>query len=70
MADESPEPDQQGMPPDPVSMLAAGAAQLHELFAAYVTAGFLRHEALYLTGMIITAGMRNAQPPDAPPQAS
>lgn len=52
------------IPPDPVSALAEGAAQIHELFTAYMNAGFARQEALYLVGVILTAGMRG-QPPSA-----
>ena len=32
-------------PEDPITSLAEGAAQLHELFTAYVNAGFSRDEA-------------------------
>lgn len=47
------------MPPeDPITELAAAAAQMHELFSAYVDAGFTEQQALYLLGRLITAGMR------------
>ena len=40
-------------PLDPISGLAAGAAATHELFLAYVGAGFTRQEALtILIGII------------------
>lgn len=42
------------MPPDPIGRLAEGAAQLHELFSAYVHAGFTRGEALQLVIVIIS----------------
>lgn len=44
------------MPNDPISELAQGAAQMHELFTAYLEAGFNEHQALYLLGQIIHAG--------------
>lgn len=47
------------MPPSPVSPVAAGAVQVHELFMAYVNAGFTRAEALQLTMSIMHAGMKN-----------
>jgi hypothetical protein len=33
-------------PPDPLTELAKAAAQLHELFRAYVEAGFTEEQAL------------------------
>ena len=45
-------------PVDPLTELAKGAAQLHEMFTAYVDAGFARHEALQLVQAVITAGIR------------
>lgn len=42
-------------PEDPMTSLAEGAASLHELFMAYVNAGFSRDEALRITIGIITA---------------
>jgi hypothetical protein len=44
-------------PIDPITELAAGAAATHELFTAYVEAGFSRTEALQLTVSILTAGI-------------
>lgn len=44
------------MPPDPVSALAAGAAQLHELFMAWVSSGFTRAEALQLVIAVMMRG--------------
>ena len=42
-------------PEDPITLLAEGAAQVHELFMAYVNAGFGRAEALQIVIGIITA---------------
>ena len=54
-------PDENPGPEDPISLLAEGAAQLHELFTAYVNAGFSRAEALQITVGIITAQPRPPQ---------
>ncbi|MFB7461293.1 hypothetical protein [Streptomyces sp. NPDC056188] len=43
-------------PQDPITDLAAGAAQLHELFSAYTGAGFTQDQALRLIISIPTAG--------------
>jgi hypothetical protein len=40
-------------PVDPLTELAKAAAQLHELFRAYVDAGFSEQQALYLVGKIM-----------------
>lgn len=40
-------------PEDPITQLAQAAASLHELFTAYVAAGFTENQALYLVGQII-----------------
>lgn len=48
-------------PSDPITELAQAAMQLHELFTAYVEAGFTEQQALYLVGKIMTAGV---QPPE------
>ena len=44
-------------PPDPLTELAKGAAQIHEMFTAYVGAGFTRPEALQIIIGVLTAGM-------------
>jgi hypothetical protein len=51
--------DQQegSLPPDPMTQLAQGAAQGHELFMAYVNAGFARAEALQILIAIFVAGI-------------
>ncbi|MEO3856220.1 hypothetical protein [Acrocarpospora sp. B8E8] len=45
-------------PQDPLSALAAAAAQLHELFTTYVAAGFTETQALYLVGQMVAASMK------------
>jgi hypothetical protein len=42
-------------PGDPMTQLAAGVAQQHEMFTAYVEAGFTRPEALKIMIAIIVA---------------
>ena len=48
-------------PPEPMTQLAEGAAQTHELFLAYVAAGFTRGEALAFVIAITTAYVRPQQ---------
>jgi hypothetical protein len=45
-------------PQDPITVLAEGAAQAHEVFLAYIAAGFSEQQALYLTAQVITAAIR------------
>lgn len=45
------------MPQDPMTMLAQGAAAQHEIFMAYVHAGFTRGEALQIIIAMITTHM-------------
>jgi hypothetical protein len=45
------------LPPDPMSQLATGAAQQHELFMGWVNAGFTRTEAMQLLIAIVAAGI-------------
>jgi hypothetical protein len=49
-------------PTDPISELAAAAAQTHELFLTYVRSGFTEMQALYLTASVITASARPPGP--------
>jgi hypothetical protein len=42
---------------DPLTELAKGAAQIHEMFTAYVDAGFSRPEALQIIIGVLTAAM-------------
>lgn len=51
--DPPPGGPEDGGPPDPITELAAGAAQIHELFAAYLVAGFTRMEAMQLVIAIL-----------------
>lgn len=48
-------------PQDPITDLAAGAAQVHELYLAYVNAGFTEMQALHLVVAILTAGFRSSE---------
>ncbi len=45
-------------PDDPITQLAAAAAHLHELYCAYVQAGFSEQQALYLVGQIVASAAR------------
>lgn len=49
------------MPADPVTDLAAGAAQLHELYEAYVGAGFSEQQAMQLLCATIRGSMNNGE---------
>ena len=42
-------------PPDPVSPLAAGMAQAHEIYLTLIGSGFTESQALYLLGQILAA---------------
>lgn len=44
-----------------MTALAEGAAQLHELFTAYVNAGFARAEALKIVTAMVTASIKPPQ---------
>ena len=46
---------------DPISVLATSAIQVHELFSAYVQAGFTRPEALELVNTILSIAMLGQQ---------
>ena len=48
------------MPEDPMTALAIGASQQHELFMAWVQAGFTRAEALELLIEVIRPGIEAA----------
>jgi hypothetical protein len=50
-----------GEPADPMTSLAEGAIQTHELFMAYVNAGFTRSEALRIVIGIVAAHVRPQQ---------
>jgi hypothetical protein len=40
---------------DPMTALAEGAAQMHEMFLSYQQAGFTEQQALYLIGCALKA---------------
>jgi hypothetical protein len=42
-------------PQEPLTALAEGAAQMHEMFLAYIQAGFTEQQALYLVGCALKA---------------
>ena len=50
-------------PQDPFSALAEGAAQVHELYLAWLGAGFAPDQAIYLVATILAASMRAGPPP-------
>ncbi|MCX5209802.1 hypothetical protein OG689_10950 [Kitasatospora sp. NBC_00240] len=41
---------------NPLNQLAQAAVAAHELYLAYLNAGFTEQQALYLTGRILTRG--------------
>lgn len=47
-------PDQ---PADPLTSLAAAAVQMHELFTAWVSAGFTDAQAMQLLCALLAAGL-------------
>ncbi|WP_187285092.1 hypothetical protein [Streptomyces sp. OR43] len=47
-------------PSDPMTALAAAAAQVHELYRSYMDAGFTEQQALELTKAVLAAGVRGA----------
>lgn len=48
-------------PQDPLTELAAGAVQLHELFLAQVAAGFTEQQAMQIVIAVLTGGMGGRQ---------
>ena len=44
-------------PQDPLTELAVGAVQLHELFLAHVEAGFTEPQAMQILIAVVTAGI-------------
>lgn len=48
-------------PQDPLTELAAGAVQLHELFLAQVEAGFTEPQAMQIVIAVLTASMGGGQ---------
>lgn len=43
------------MAEEPLTALGEGAAQMHEMFLAYVQVGFTEQQALYLVGQALKA---------------
>jgi hypothetical protein len=43
------------MPPPPLTVLAAAAAQMHEMLLAYVAAGFSRAEGMQMICAVLAA---------------
>ncbi len=43
------------VPQEPMTLLAEGAAQQHEMFTAWVQVGFTEQQALYLLGCVLKA---------------
>ena len=52
------------LPPDPMTAMAELASNLHEVFIAYVAAGFTEGQAIYLVGQILRGGMQQGTPGD------
>lgn len=48
-------------PQDPLTELAAGAVQLHELFLAQVEAGFTEQQAMQIVIAVLTVGVGGTQ---------
>ncbi|WP_187438187.1 hypothetical protein [Actinomadura decatromicini] len=48
------------MPADPITELAAGAAQLHEAYEAFVAAGFTEGQAMQIVCAVITSAQNSA----------
>lgn len=44
-------------PTDPITSLAEGAAQLHEVYLAYLHAGFNEQQALALTKAVLVTSL-------------
>lgn len=49
------------MPADPVTELAASAAQLHEAYESFVAAGFTEAQAMQMVCAILTSGTGGTQ---------
>jgi hypothetical protein len=45
--------DGAGLPPDPITGWAQGAAAVHEMYISYVAGGFTEQQALYLVGQYV-----------------
>ncbi len=51
----------QPMPPSPINALAVGAAQTHELYRAYVEAGFSEAQAMQLICTMLVESLRGGR---------
>ena len=49
------------IPADPITDLAAGAAQLHEAYESFVAAGFTESQAMRMVCAILTSGLGGGQ---------
>jgi hypothetical protein len=49
------------MPADPISDLAAGAAQLHEAYESFIAAGFTEQQAMQMVCAILINGQDGGQ---------
>jgi hypothetical protein len=52
------EPSSPAMPTDPITLLMAGAAQLHEFYVSLVNSGFEPDQAIELTKTMMIAAVR------------
>ena len=53
--------DNNEIPDDPLSELAAGAVQMHEMLTSYVAAGFTRAESLQIIISMLVANFKRGQ---------
>lgn len=51
-----------GMPQDPIGQSTQAAIQLHEMFLAYIAAGFSRKEALSIVSAMVAAMVAKGMP--------
>lgn len=54
----SDDPAQDGAAVDPLTSLATMGVVFHEIYAAYVSAGFSDAQAIYLVGVMLAASLR------------
>jgi hypothetical protein len=52
------------MPPAPLTELGAAAVGMHEMFQAYVAAGFTEAQAMQIVCAVLTAGINQLQGDD------
>lgn len=51
--------DNETIPSDPMTQLGTNAAQIHELYLAFVGAGFTDGQSITLVSAILSAGIHN-----------